>query len=78
MGKAHLAKKPTGQVIAVTIPPLARETPKLAYTIPEFCEAVGISRSMAYKEIKAERLRVKKVGARVLVPIDEANRWLKI
>jgi len=77
MGKAHLAKGVAGQVIELTLPAVASETPKLAYTIPEFCEAVGLSRSMAYKEIKAQRLKVKRVGARVLVPLEEVKAWLK-
>jgi len=52
--------------------------PKLAYTIPELCAATGISRAMVYKEIRAERLKVKKVGTRTLVPVDEAGAWMKI
>ena len=46
---------------------------KLAYTIPELSEAFGVSRAMLYREIKAERLKVKKVGKRTLVPVDEAG-----
>jgi len=77
MGKAQLAKQSKGKVIALTLPPVAAETPKLAFTIPEVCDAIGLSRSMIYKEIKAQRLKVKKVGARVLVPVDEIKAWLK-
>lgn len=57
---------------------VAENSPKLAYTIPELCAATGISRAMVYKEIRAERLKVKKIGARTLVPIDEAKAWIKI
>lgn len=56
----------------------AEHPPKLAYTITELCAATGISRAMVYKEIRAERLKVKKIGARTLIPIDEARAWMKI
>ncbi|MGE5515981.1 MAG: helix-turn-helix domain-containing protein [Bacteroidota bacterium] len=59
-------------------PAAAENSPKLAYTIPELCAATGISRAMVYKEIRAERLKVKKIGARTLIPIDEAKAWMKI
>lgn len=69
-------KEQSGTLAAI---PASREMPpKLAYTIPELCEAAGISRASVYKEIKAERLKIKKVGARTVVPIDEAKAWLKI
>lgn len=51
---------------------------RIAYTIEELCQVVGISRAMIYKEIKAQRLRVRKVGARTVVPVDEVRAWLKI
>ena len=38
---------------------------KLAFSIPEFCAAVGIGRSRAYEEIKAGRLRILKCGRRL-------------
>jgi protein NirF len=67
-------------LLDTTIQPAERETapPKLAYTIPELCQASGLSRAMVYREIKAERLKVKKVGTRTLVPIDEAKAWMKV
>lgn len=51
---------------------------KLVYTIDELCQVVGISRATVYKEIKEQRLRVRKVGKRTLVPVDEVRAWLKI
>jgi excisionase family DNA binding protein len=57
--------------------PSQEALPKLAYTIREFCKATGVSRAMVYREIKAERLKVKKVGTRTLVPVDEAWAWMK-
>jgi excisionase family DNA binding protein len=52
--------------------------PKLAYTVDELCRACGISRAKLYEEIKAQRLKVKKIGTRTLIPIDEAKAWLKV
>ncbi len=63
---------PTGLQVTAEMPP------KLAYTIQEFCEAVGLSKGMIYKEIRAERLKIKKVGARTLVPIEAAQAWMKL
>jgi predicted DNA-binding transcriptional regulator AlpA len=63
---------------ATTTPEVRESPPKLAYTIPELCEASGISRAMIYREIKAQRLKVKKVGARTVIPVDEARAWMKV
>jgi excisionase family DNA binding protein len=51
---------------------------KLAYSVPEFCQAVGIGRSRAYEEIKAGRLRVTKAGRRTLIAVEEARTWLNL
>ena len=50
---------------------------KLALSIAEFCEAVGIGRSTAYVEIKSGRLRVSKCGKRSLITVDDARAWLR-
>lgn len=47
-----------------------------AMSIEDFCRWAGIGRSMAYKEIEAGRLRIKKVGRRTLVTMDVARAWL--
>lgn len=49
---------------------------KLAFSIPEFCAAVGIGRSRAYEEIKAGRLRILKCGRRTLIAQDAVSAWL--
>jgi hypothetical protein len=49
---------------------------RLAYTIPQFCEASGIGRTLAYNEISSGRLHVVKVGSRTLIPAPEAQAWL--
>lgn len=50
--------------------------PKLAYSIAEFCELVGLGRTGAFKEIRERRLRAVKVGRRTLIPVAEVKAWL--
>ncbi|MCF4124955.1 MULTISPECIES: helix-turn-helix domain-containing protein [Methylobacterium] len=47
-----------------------------AMSIEDFCRWAGIGRSLAYKEIEAGRLRIKKVGRRTLITMDAARAWL--
>jgi hypothetical protein len=47
-----------------------------AMSIYKFCDWAGIGRTSAYAEIKAGRLRVRKMGARTIVEVSEAQRWL--
>lgn len=47
-----------------------------AYTIAGFCEAFGVGRSKTYLELKAGRLRAKKLGKKTLITEQEARRWL--
>jgi excisionase family DNA binding protein len=49
---------------------------KLALSIPEFCNTVGIGRSRAYEEIKAGRLPILKCGRRTLIARDAVVAWL--
>lgn len=46
------------------------------FTFNEFCVRYGISRSAAYREIKAMRLIAKKRGRRTVIERREAQRWL--
>jgi excisionase family DNA binding protein len=47
-----------------------------AYHVRDFCSAVGISRSTFWKYAKVGKLRLIRVGRRVLVPRAEAVRFL--
>ena len=47
-----------------------------AYDVRSFCTAYGISRSFAYVEIKAGRLKTLKAGRRTLIPRQAADDWL--
>jgi len=38
---------------------------------------VGVSEGLLRQEIRAGRLRVARVGRRILVPVEAVNDWLK-
>lgn len=46
---------------------------KRNFTVIEYCERYGYSRSLAYLDIKKGDLRVMKVGGRTLIPIEYAE-----
>jgi hypothetical protein len=46
-----------------------------AYGIKSFCMAYGISRSFAYLEIRAGRLKPFKAGRRTLISREAAEAW---
>ncbi len=48
---------------------------KKAFSVREFCAAYGVSRSHAYNEIKAGRLKSHNPGRRRLIGIDDADDW---
>ena len=51
-------------------------TPRLALSIPEFCEAHGISEAFFYKlKRQGEGPREMKVGARTLITLESAAEW---
>ncbi len=49
---------------------------KIAYSIKEACQRVGIGRSSAYAEIKAGRLKIVKCGRRTLIRVADLDAWL--
>jgi excisionase family DNA binding protein len=49
---------------------------RLAYPIDEFADAVGIGRSKLYAEIRAGRLKAKKLGSRTLIKASDAHAYL--
>jgi excisionase family DNA binding protein len=54
------------------LPPAAR----LAYSISEFCQLVGVSRSYFYSLSDDAKPRMVKRGGRWLIPADAARDWL--
>jgi predicted DNA-binding transcriptional regulator AlpA len=60
------------QFAPVSPPP----TPRLALSIPEFCQAHGISEGFFYKLKKqGDGPREMKVGARTLITFESAAEW---
>ena len=49
---------------------------KLAYSLREFCDVVGIGRSLAYSEISAGHLVAVRCGRRTLIRAADAQHWL--
>lgn len=54
----------------------APATGKIALTVNEFLGIANISRSRFYKEVKAGRIKVVKVGVKTLIPATEPTAWL--
>ncbi len=46
-----------------------------AYTVDDFCRDFGSSRSVAYAEIRAGRLKAFKVGDRTMIAGEDALAW---
>ena len=49
---------------------------RLAYSISEFCELVGVSRSFFYTLSDESKPRSVKRGGRTLIPADAVQEWL--
>jgi excisionase family DNA binding protein len=49
---------------------------RLAYPIDEFADAVGIGRSKLYAEIRAGKLKAKKLGSRTLIKATDGQAYL--
>jgi pyridoxine/pyridoxamine 5'-phosphate oxidase len=52
-------------------------TKKQAYRPKSFCETYNISLSLFYKEVKAGRLTIKKIGRVSLVSAEAADEWFE-
>jgi excisionase family DNA binding protein len=50
--------------------------PRLALSIEELCQSLGISRSQIYKLIAAGALQTRKVGRRTIIAMSEAHRFI--
>jgi hypothetical protein len=48
-----------------------------SFSIEAFCARYGVGRQLAYDEINAGRLVVKKAGRRTLIHRADAERWLE-
>ena len=50
--------------------------PKLAYSPDEFADSTGLGRTTVYAEIKAMRLKARKVGTRTVITAEDARAYL--
>lgn len=50
---------------------------RAAMKVETFLRWAGISRFLFYQEVKRGNIRPKKCGARTMIPMDEAERWLR-
>jgi hypothetical protein len=48
---------------------------RLAYSLEEAAESIGVSRSYFHEQVRPE-LKIVRRGARVFVPVVELERWL--
>ena len=51
-------------------------TEPLAVPIPEAARLSGCGRSTLYSEIKSGNLKIRKVGRRTIVALDDLRAWL--
>ena len=54
-----------------------KTTGKLLFSVKEFCERVGVGRTTFYQEVKAGRIKAKKMGRSTLIPKSELERFIE-
>ena len=52
-------------------------TSRLALSIPEAAESLGVGRSSIYHEIRSGQLPVLRFGRRTLIPVPALTQWVK-
>jgi predicted DNA-binding transcriptional regulator AlpA len=53
------------------------ETEKRALNVEQFCKRYGIGKSTLYVQIRKGRLRLRKIGKRSVIAIEDAEIWFK-
>lgn len=57
---------------------LTTKTDRVAETVNEFCDALGIGRTLFYREVERGRIKILKAGKRkTLIPISEREAYLQ-
>jgi excisionase family DNA binding protein len=54
----------------------AEDGPRLAYTVAQAARALGLSKSMIYDQLRANRLAFVKVGKRRAITRQQIDAWL--
>lgn len=79
---AWFAERLVGPLVEALAPRIAEELrqhppiERLAYSVPEVVEALGISKDTVYALIRSESLRAVTTGGRTLVPADAIRDFL--
>jgi hypothetical protein len=47
-----------------------------AMTVPEFCRWASIGRTKLYAEVKAGRIKLRKIGAKTVILRADGEAWL--
>lgn len=55
---------------------LTEQTERLAYSIGEFAEAIGVSRDLVNDMLKSGQVKRIKAGGRVLIPVTEVEKFM--
>jgi excisionase family DNA binding protein len=60
------------------MPPIpSDQLPPAALTVPEFCRWVRIGRTTLYAEVKAGRIKLRKIGAKSVILRSDGDAWLR-
>lgn len=57
--------------------PVKRDVPRLSFSLTEFCEATGMTRTAAYEAVADGSLRTFKHGRRRFVSAQAAQEWVR-
>jgi hypothetical protein len=57
--------------------PAATAPAKRARTVKQFCADYGVGKTLTYAEIKAGRLRARKVGSKTLILHEDSEGWAR-
>jgi hypothetical protein len=54
------------------------ESERLAFSVKGLAKAYSVSPSLIRLEIARQRLRVSRIGRRLVIPVEAVNEWLKL
>ena len=66
-----------GTSMEVTVTKDTYTPAKLAYSLTELTNLLGLGRSTLYNEVKAGRLRLSKIGTRSIILADDLAEYLE-
>jgi excisionase family DNA binding protein len=53
------------------------ETQRRALSVEQFCKRYGIGKSTLYVQIREGRLRLRKIGKRSVIAVEDAEIWFR-